>query len=149
MKRLLKQWFSPSATASEEISLEQATALLLVEAAKADYNMDANEQTALIAALQQGLGISAQAATELLAWATKCSAESASLHPFTRVINQHLSPEDKTELMTNLWRVAFADGRIDKYEEYYLRHIADLLYLPHSMFIDAKLRSMANSSDHN
>ena len=38
--------------------------------------------------------------------------------------------------MRALWRVAFADGRIDRYEEHILRRIADLLYLRHQDFIE-------------
>ena len=38
-----------------------------------------------------------------------------------------------------LWRVAVADGEISKYEDYLIRKIADLIHLPHSEFIRAKL----------
>lgn len=43
--------------------------------------------------------------------------------------------------MELLWRVAFADGRLDRYEEHLIRRIADLLHLPHRDFIRAKLRA--------
>jgi uncharacterized tellurite resistance protein B-like protein len=39
-----------------------------------------------------------------------------------------------------MWRVAFADRRLDKYEEAQIRKIADLLYVPHKDFIRTKLR---------
>jgi len=39
-----------------------------------------------------------------------------------------------------LWRVAFADGRIDRYEEALVRKIAELIYVPHRDFIRARHR---------
>ena len=138
----IKNWFSKQTQTEEEISLEQATALLLFEAATADYELDDTEKSVLLVALQQGLTINEHEAVVLLDWAIAHSAGSSSLHPFTSVINESLSPEEKTALMTRLWQIAYADGRIDKYEEHYLRHIADLIYLPHSKFIAAKLKAM-------
>ena len=40
--------------------------------------------------------------------------------------------------MEQLWRVAWADGRIDRYEEQILRRVADLIHLRHGEFIQAK-----------
>ena len=37
-----------------------------------------------------------------------------------------------------MWRVAFADGNIDKYEELLIRRAYDLLRLDHADFIAAK-----------
>ena len=42
--------------------------------------------------------------------------------------------------MKFLWDIAYADGRIDKYEDYTIRKISDLLYVKHSDFMKAKLR---------
>jgi uncharacterized tellurite resistance protein B-like protein len=38
-----------------------------------------------------------------------------------------------------LWQVALADGRLDRFEEYALRKLGDLLHLSHADFIQAKL----------
>ena len=45
----------------------------------------------------------------------------------------------ETKLLEALWQVANADSKIDKYEEYYIRKIKDLLYLSDQEFIQAKL----------
>ena len=79
----------------------------------------------------------------MLELARQESQDSHSLHPFLRRINRHFDPEQKAEILEDLWRVAFADGRLDKYEEYHIRRIADLLHLPHSAFIRAKHRAEA------
>ena len=37
-----------------------------------------------------------------------------------------------------LWEVAYADGRIDKYEEHLLRRLVDLLHIPMADYIRAR-----------
>jgi len=39
-----------------------------------------------------------------------------------------------------MWRVGYADQRLHKYEEHLVRKIAELLYVPHSVFISARHR---------
>ena len=48
--------------------------------------------------------------------------------------------EDKIRLINNLWSIAFSDKQLDKYEEYLIRKISDLLYVSHKDFIEQKLR---------
>jgi uncharacterized tellurite resistance protein B-like protein len=65
--------------------------------------------------------------------------ESVSLFEFTSTLNAHLDLPAKRQFLTHLWKVAFADGAVDHYEEYYLRKIADLLHVGHRGLIQAKL----------
>ena len=37
-----------------------------------------------------------------------------------------------------MWKMAFADGSIDRYEEHLIRRVSDLIYVPHVNFIEAK-----------
>jgi uncharacterized tellurite resistance protein B-like protein len=37
-----------------------------------------------------------------------------------------------------MWRVAYADERLDKYEEHLIRKISDLIYVSHRDFIRTK-----------
>ena len=64
-----------------------------------------------------------------------------SLHEFAETINNELSAIEKTNIIENLWRVAYADAYIHKYEEYYIRKIADLLHVSHSDYIKTKLKT--------
>ena len=57
--------------------------------------------------------------------------------------DSHLSQDDKYAVLENIWRVAFADGRIDKYEEHIIRRIAELLHLNHREYIQARHRAEA------
>jgi uncharacterized tellurite resistance protein B-like protein len=39
-----------------------------------------------------------------------------------------------------LWEVAYADNQLDKYEEHFVRKIADLLHVAHKDFMASKHR---------
>ena len=67
-------------------------------------------------------------------------AESTSLYEHTRLINDSCNYEDKLKLISGLWNLAFADQELDKYEEYLIRKIADLLHVSHSDFIKEKMK---------
>ena len=61
------------------------------------------------------------------------------LYEYTRLINDLCDYEDKLRLINNLWSIAFADQQLDKYEEYLIRKISDLLHVSHKDFIQQKL----------
>ena len=63
-----------------------------------------------------------------------------SLYEWTSRINDSCTYADKKRLMEHLWDVAFADQVVDKYEDYTIRKIAELLHVKHKDFIKAKLR---------
>ena len=55
---------------------------------------------------------------------------STSLFEFTSVLNQGCTPEQKVQIVRELWKVAYADGQLDRYEEHFVRRAAELLYVP-------------------
>ncbi len=46
-------------------------------------------------------------------------------------------------MIEHLWRVAFADAELSAWEQHLVRKVADLLYVPHSAYIAAKVRARA------
>jgi len=68
-----------------------------------------------------------------------------SLFDYVKVLNAGLDAAGKRALMEMLWEVAYADGRIDKYEEHLLRKLADLLYIPERDYIGAAQRRRART----
>lgn len=127
----------------DEHSLHLATAALLFEMQRADFEEQEEERKVLERVLQETFALSREETRELARLAQRESEDSVSLHQFTRLINQHFSPEEKVRVVEMLWQVAFADGRIDRYEEALLRKIADLIYVPHRAFIQARHRVQA------
>jgi len=63
---------------------------------------------------------------------------STDYHQFTRLIAKNYSKQQKHRVIENLWKVAYADGRLDSLEEHMLRRISDLIYVSHSDFIRIK-----------
>lgn len=125
--------------AADRQRLELAAACLLFEIAAIDYDVQGAELNALRVALSDTLGLGRSEIDELVRLAREENRRATDMHAFTHEINDQFDYEQKQALMASLWRVAYADGRIDRYEEHYLRRIADLLYLTHNDFIQAKL----------
>ena len=78
---------------------------------------------------------------ELISLAEDEVDHSVSLHEFSETINNELSAKEKVNIIENLWFVAYADAYLHKYEEYYIRKIADLLHVSHSDYIKTKLKA--------
>ncbi len=131
--------------AEDEASIAQrcrlAAAALLIETARADFRQDAAEQSALEKLLSKALDLPPVAVHELIEQAAERVDEATSLYEFTRVINDHYSPAQKQLLITGMWRVAYTDGDLDKYEEHLIRRVAELIYVPHADYIRSKLEA--------
>jgi uncharacterized tellurite resistance protein B-like protein len=140
LKKFLKTLLPPEEEiASDADAINFATALLLFEVAKADYELDDIEFESMKKSLIDVLAIDMQSADKLLSAAEKHSKTNTSLYEFTRLINDEFDAEQKKMLMRAMWKTAYADDKLDKYEEHYLRKISELLYIPHSQFIQQKL----------
>ncbi|WP_455386142.1 tellurite resistance TerB family protein [Acidihalobacter prosperus] len=120
-------------------ALRVATAAILLEVSRADFETDEAELEVIAAALREAFDLGEDAVREIIAEAREQDDEELSLYPFLRIVNDACAPEEKYRIVCDLWRVAYADGRLDKYEEYQIRRIADLLYVAHPDFIRAKL----------
>ena len=133
--------------AEREHGYHLATAALLVEIMRADYTARADERETIFRALATAFGdLSPDETRELLARAEERAEGVTSLYEFTRIINRQFDPDQKAHVVELLWRVAWADGDLDKYEEHLVRRIADLLHVPHSVFIRMKHRALDGAS---
>ena len=65
--------------------------------------------------------------------------ESISVYEFSSVINENFTQEEKFELMKNLWRVIYEDGKLDSHEDQLIKIIGSTLNLEHKDVIGAKL----------
>ena len=143
MLNKITQFFTQQlATSSEEPEqdkLQLAAAALLIELSKADYQRLPEEQKAIENALTHCFNLDSAQLNEIIQLAEEENAEATSLYQFTSLIKDNYSPEQRFELVKMLWQVAQADGEISKYEDHLIRKVAELIYLPHSEFIRAKL----------
>lgn len=122
------------------IGVELASAALLMEIVFADYKRDSEEIDAAKKALRASFSLPEEELQAVLNKAEELHAESVSIHPFIEAINEEFDDASKYQLIVNLWRVAMSDGELDKFEQHYIRKIAELLYVPHTEFIRAKLQ---------
>ena len=120
-------------------SLDKACSALLIEVAYADKVFDESEINSLRESLKETYDIDEQIIDELISEAKKTVDESTSLYEYTRVVNDEFNYSDKLELLSRIWKLAFADGNLDKYEDHLIRKISDLIHISHSDFIKIKL----------
>lgn len=150
MLQTIKSFFCELTNADESTldttdSKQLAAAALMIEVATIDTHFDPLEIKALIKELQRQFQIADEVLHQLIDIAKQEAEDSTSLFQFTRCVNDEFSIEEKFDLLVGMWRIAFADGNLDKYEEYMVRRIADLIYVPHSDFIRAKHTARANA----
>ena len=118
--------------------INMACAALLLEVAEADYVDDPAETEVILRALESELNLNRAEVSALLARAKSETEGATDLFPYTHLINQRCGREQKCAILTAMWRVAMADGNLDKYEDQLLRRVTNLLRLDHSDFIAAK-----------
>lgn len=141
LRQLVGQGSAGSTAPDEEVSVAQAAAMLLLEVAWADHEIEAAEIDAMRRTLKSLYRMDNAAIEALIRQARSDHEASTGLFPFTRTLNDALSAEEKTALLTELWRMTRFSGAQHHYEEHVIRRIADLLYLGHDDFIAAKLRA--------
>lgn len=121
------------------VDLNRAIAVLMLEVAQSDFSETEDETQTVLAGLISHTQESEQEAEALLTAARSDKANSAGLYEYTRLACNEMSIEDRCSLVKQLWQIAYADGVIDKYEEAAIRKVSELLYVPHTEFIKAKI----------
>ncbi len=120
-----------SGAGDREHALKVATAALLVELSRADFESTAVERDMIASLIREHFELSSDEADEILSVADDEAERAVSLHDFTRLLHDSLDSHDKHAVIEMLWRVAYADTRLDKYEDHFVRKVADLLYVSH------------------
>ncbi|MEJ8839477.1 tellurite resistance TerB family protein [Ramlibacter sp. AN1133] len=130
-----------SSSAEPALGVELATAVLLVEAMRADQGMDPAERAAVMQVLQDRFALGEDDVRELLAAAEERSRHSNDFFSFTSVLNDRLTHPQKIEVIELMWRVAYVDGSADAGESHVISKIAGLLHVTHGEYIAAKLHA--------
>jgi len=128
-----------SANAENQEDRQQlALASLLVEMARADFDETHDEHSLIIDLLASHYALSPAEALELLNKARAANDKAVCLFDFTRALHKSLDEEQKHAVIRLLWQVANADDKLDKYEDFLVRKVADLLYVSHSDVVRLK-----------
>lgn len=115
-----------------------ACAALLIEVATIDQNFDEREFAAMQKILADKFAISPEQCRQLTELAQSEFSDASSTYQFTRLVNDHCTYDEKYKVIKGMWSVAFADGHLDRYEEYIIRKVSELIHVTHSDFIHAK-----------
>jgi uncharacterized tellurite resistance protein B-like protein len=91
-------------------------------------------------------GLDERGAIDLLEESEALRAKSHDLWQFARTVNESLSVGEKTALLEDIWRVIYADGRLQHHEDHLAHKLTDLLRLNHKQFIAAKLKILGESN---
>ena len=148
MLKSFLDWFKSEPELKEEAQIDvtqRAASALMVEVVLADTHFSEHEKEHLLETLKKQTGLTTQECIELADIARSEVDHATSLHQFTRHLNEAFNLEEKLNLVYTLWKIAYADGHLDKYEEHIIRRISDLLHLRHSEFIQMKLKAKDES----
>ena len=143
LKKIYEQFIQPSSDKTDEVSehsIRVATAALLIEMMRADGCVSEDEKRAVMQTIQSKFNLTEEETKSLKEIAEEKIRKSTDYYEFTSLIHKGLSYEQKVEVIAHLWEIAFTDKHLDKHEEYVVRKIADLIYVEHRDFIEAKLR---------
>ena len=141
IKKFFEEKLLPEPDSETRVAgIEYATAALLIELARADFNEDEVERAQILTMLRNPFDLSNEELEGLVEMAEQASTDANDLFQFTSLVNQHYGNDEKILLLENCWKVAYADGRLDKYEEQFIRKVAGLINLPPSEFAKTKLR---------
>ncbi len=126
--------------------LAVAATALMVQLARVDSSEDDIELDTIAECATRSKQVSDTEAQAIVADARAIADDATSLYEFTELLNDNLDQQGKAEILESIWRVAFADGRIDKYEEQLIRRIADLLHLNHREYMECRHRAEQSTS---
>lgn len=129
---------SAAAAATREDTLRLATAILLVDVALADHDFDASEFEKLIRLIESHFDLDAEDAATLVNEASEKAEDLVSVHEFTQLLHENLDAGEKARIVSLLWQIAYADGRLDKYEDSLVLKISDLLYVSRGRVMQLK-----------
>lgn len=134
----------PDVPAQSEHTIALAASVILLEIAAMDNDLADVEIETIIGILKKQYHLDGGRIQELLDNAEAVRKGAVDLYQFTRIINDTCSRDEKRKLMESIWRVIFADGKLDKYEDHLAHKLTRLLRLDHQDMIDAKLKARRN-----
>ncbi len=150
MKTILNRLFQSSELQSpsfdQEHALRVSTATLLIEVCRADFQEEESELDRMRHLMAEQFSLTDPELDELMLQARESADILVSLQHITRQLNEQFDAPMKIRVVEMMWQVVYADGVKHHYEEHLIRQVSELLYVPHSMFIQARHKA-ENSID--
>ena len=139
---MIKQIFAPDAGPPQAPGPDQnplvIRVILLLETASYDNEFAPEERQAIKRLLRDSYGLSPEETKELITLARSRREAVADIYVFTRELANAMNMEERLQMMTEIWEIIFADGRVDAQEEHFARKMQKLLRIDHPTWIAAK-----------
>ncbi len=140
---LFEKLFSKSNVSSSDQTdtnhtLQLATCILLIEVSKSDDDFDIDEQENIKKLIQAKFDLTTEELNHIYSISNENHKKMTSLFEWTDIINKECSYEEKLIIIGYMWDIAFTDSKIDKYEDYTIRKVSELIYVKHKDFINLK-----------
>ena len=107
--------------------IELTAAVLAYEIARSDGEVSKDELSVLMEEIESISEKVGKDKFEILKIIEIYSKNSTSFHEFIEDINNGYSKEEKHSLLKFMWKIAYADGKLDVDEERLIRRVADLI----------------------
>jgi uncharacterized tellurite resistance protein B-like protein len=117
-----------------------AVCALCIEIARIDGRFSKPELDTLLAILKEKYHLAGEHIDALMAEADRELGDSVDLWQFADLINHNYTTVEKIELIENLWRIVYVDGKMEAHEHYLMNKLSNLLRLSHDQLIEAKLK---------
>tara|TARA_B100000700_G_scaffold83077_1_gene93616 strand:+ start:234 stop:662 length:429 start_codon:yes stop_codon:yes gene_type:complete len=107
--------------------IELTAAVLAYEIARSDGEISKDELSVLMEEIESISEKVGKDKFEILKIIEIYSKDSISFHEFIEDINNDYSKEEKHSLLKFMWKIAYADGKLDVDEERLVRRVANLI----------------------
>jgi uncharacterized tellurite resistance protein B-like protein len=126
---------------NERRHLHLAVASLLHEATRVDLAEREEERAVAEHALAELFGLARDECAAVLAEGREKARRLTSYFGPVAVIKRDMAQPERVRLIEQLWRVAYADGGLDRYEDHFVRKIGHLLYVTNTDIVLARNRA--------
>ena len=128
-------------------AIRKATAVLMIDVARADNTFDPSEFDRVLQLVQEHFHLTPEEAALLVNSADEQAQDLTSLHDFTQLLHRHLDEAEKARIVSFLWQVAYADGRLDMFEDSLVLKISDLLHVSRGRVMRLKHDAAGDGED--
>lgn len=122
-----------------------ATAVLMIEMAGSDKDIAHAEAQAVCDSLAAKFGIAEDEIPEVVQAAIASRQESGRIDEFVKVINENFNDTQRQQILSMIWNVVLADGKIDKFEERFAKQMMNRLKLSEEQAQAAKEAASADA----
>ena len=112
---------------SSAFEIELTASVLAYEIARIDGRVDKSELAVLLNEVEKISKKVNKSVEEILKIIETYSNDSVSFYEFVEDINKKYSKDEKLSLLSFMWQIAYADGKLEVEEERIIRRLADLI----------------------